>query len=81
MEVLVVVLGVAVIVLVVVVAVMVSRMNPKGLDDRLKLEFQSLTQSALKESQGGVGAGTLQARLCWVAGTGGEEGAHRPAAL
>ena len=51
MEILVGVLGVAVVVLVVVVAVMVSRMNPKGLDDRLKLEFQSLTQSALKESR------------------------------
>ncbi len=51
MEILVGVLAAAVIVLVVAVAVMVSRMNPKGLDDRLKLEFQSLTQSALKESR------------------------------
>ena len=81
MEILVVVLGVAVVVLVVVVAVMVSRMNPKGLDDRLKLEFQSLTQSALKESREELERELSRHASVGFAGAGGEEGAHRPAAL
>ena len=51
MEVLVGVLGVAVVVLAVVLVVALRRDNSRGLDDRLKLEFQSLTQSALRESR------------------------------
>ena len=81
MEILVVVLAVAVVFSWWLSRFLVSRMNSKGLDDRLKLEFQSLTQSALKESREELERELLQARLGWVAGTGGEEGAHRPAAL
>ena len=51
MEVLVGVLGVAVVVLAVVLVVALRRDNSRGLGDRLKLEFQSLTQSALRESR------------------------------
>ena len=51
MEVLVGVLGVAVVALAVVLVVALRRDSSRGLDDRLKLEFQSLTQSALKESR------------------------------
>ena len=51
MEVLVGVLGVAVLVLAGVLVVVVRRDDSKGLDDRLKLEFQSLTQAALRESR------------------------------
>ncbi len=51
MEVLVGVLGVAVLVLAGALVVVVRRDDSKGLDDRLKLEFQSLTQAALRESR------------------------------
>ena len=51
MEILVGVLGVAVVVLAVALVVALRRVGAKGLDDRLKLEFQSLTQSALRESR------------------------------
>ena len=51
MEILVVVLAVAVVLLVGLVFLILRRDNSRGLDDRLKLEFQSLTQSALKESR------------------------------
>ena len=51
MEILVGVLGVAVVLLVGLVFLILRRDNSRGLDDRLKLEFQSLTQSALKESR------------------------------
>ena len=50
MEILV-VLGVAVVLLVGLIFLILRRDNSQGLDDRLKLEFQSLTQSALKESR------------------------------
>lgn len=45
------VLGVAVLVLAGLVVLLLRRDSSKGLDDRLKLEFQSLTQAALKESR------------------------------
>ena len=51
MEIAVGVLGVAVLVLAVLVVVLLNRDRSAGLDDRLKLEFQSLTQAALKESR------------------------------
>ena len=51
MEILVGVLGVGVVVLAVALVVALRRDGAKGLDDRLKLEFQSLTQSALRESR------------------------------
>ena len=51
MEILGVVLGVAVVLLVGLIFLILRRDNSQGLDDRLKLEFQSLTQSALKESR------------------------------
>ena len=51
MEILVGVLGVAVVVLAGLLFVALRRDSSKGLDDRLKLEFQSLTQTALKESR------------------------------
>ena len=51
MEILAVVLGVAVVLLVGLIFLILRRDNSQGLDDRLKLEFQSLTQSALKESR------------------------------
>ena len=51
MEILVGVLGVAVVVLSGLLFVALRRDNSKGLDDRLKLEFQSLTQDALRESR------------------------------
>ncbi len=51
MEILVGLLGVAVVVLAGLLFVALRRDSSKGLDDRLKLEFQSLTQAALKESR------------------------------
>ena len=51
MEILVGILAVAVVVLAGLLFVALRRDNSKGLDDRLKLEFQSLTQTALKESR------------------------------
>ncbi len=51
MEILVGVLGVGVVVLAAALVVALRRDGAKGLDDRLKLEFQSLTQSALRESR------------------------------
>ena len=51
MEILGVVLGVAVVLLVGLIFLILRRDNSQALDDRLKLEFQSLTQSALKESR------------------------------
>ena len=51
MEILVGVLAVAVVLLVGLVILILRRDNSRGLDDRLKLEFQSLTQAALKESR------------------------------
>ena len=44
-------LGVAVLVLAGLVVLLLRRDSSKGLDDRLKLEFQSLTQAALRESR------------------------------
>lgn len=51
MEMVVGVLGVAVLVLVGLIVLLLNRDRSVGLDDRLKLEFQSLTQSALRESR------------------------------
>ncbi len=51
MEILVGVLGVAVVVLAGLLFVALRRDSSKGLDDRLKLEFQSLTQIALREAR------------------------------
>ena len=51
MEILVGVLGVAVLVMAGLLFVALRRDSSKGLDDRLKLEFQSLTQAAMKESR------------------------------
>ncbi len=51
MEILVGVLGVAVVVLAGLLFSALRRDSSKGLDDRLKLEFQSLTQTALREAR------------------------------
>ena len=51
MEILVGVLAAAVVLLVGLVFLILRRDDSRGLDDRLKLEFQSLTQTALKESR------------------------------
>lgn len=51
MEILVGLLAAVVVVLSGLLFVVLRRDNSKGLEDRLKLEFQSLTQSALKESR------------------------------
>ena len=51
MEILVGILAVAIVVLAGLLFMALRRDNSKGLDDRLKLEFQSLTQAALRESR------------------------------
>lgn len=51
MEIVVGVLGVAVLVLVGLVVLLLNRDRSAGLDDRLKLEFQNLTQAALRDSR------------------------------
>ena len=51
MEIVVGVLGVAVLVLAGLVVLLLSRDRSAGLDDRLKLEFQNLTQTALRDSR------------------------------
>ena len=51
MEIVVGVLGVAVLVLAGLVVLLLNRDRSAGLDDRLKLEFQNLTQAALRDSR------------------------------
>ena len=51
MEILVGVLAAAVVALACLIVLILRRENSRGMDDRLKLEFQSLTQTALKESR------------------------------
>ncbi len=51
MEIVAIVLGVAVVALVGVVFLLLSRDKSEAMDDRLKLEFQSLAQTALRESR------------------------------